>query len=338
MSTGARRLRVVTELDVADAARAARELAEACGLTAAEAQHVATAVSEVATNACKYGGGGVVELEPAVEGARSGVRVRVRDRGPGIADVAAAMRDGASSGGSLGLGLPGARRLMDAFAVDSRPGHGTDVRMARWAGGPAADALPVACTLRPGPGGVALAQPYRNGILLALAAGPRAGEVVRIWRTRPWHTPAQLAAAGASALDPGERAGVALASFSALDGRLAWLAAGAVGAGLVRHGRLAARPPGGRALAPAGGVPRAATADVRRDDVLVLVAAPLDDPALAAEAGGGRPAGGPAALVARFSRGALEPRRPAPPGAPHRRRTDPDPGLHWKDDEDRHPP
>ena len=316
------RLRLASDLDVADAARAARELAAACGLSPVEAQHVATAVSEVATNACKYGGGGEVELAPAERGGRAGMLVCVRDAGPGIRDVAAALRDGVSSGGSLGLGLPGARRLMDVFTVDSRPGHGTVVRMARWAGGAAAGAPPVACRMRPGPGGEALMQPYRNGVLLALAAGPRAAELARLWRTRPWHPPARLADAGRGSLHAGERLGVAIAGFSALDGRLDWLSAGAVAAGLVRDGRVVARPPGGRALARSGGILRGATHDARRDDVLVLAAAHLGDPAMAALADGDDGAPGPAALVARFARGALEPRRPGLHEAPHRRRTD----------------
>ena len=322
MPVAARRLPLANDLDVADAARAARELAQACGLSAVEAQHVATAVSEVATNACKYAGGGQVELAPAEHEGRAGVAVSVRDAGPGIRDVAAALRDGVSSGGSLGLGLPAARRLMDAFAIDSAPGRGTVVRMSRWAGGATAGAAPVACRLVPGSGGEAIVQPYRNGVLLALAAGPRAAELARVWRTRPWHAPVRLAEAGRGGLHAGERLGLALASFSALDGRLDWLAAGAVAAALVRDGRVTARPPGGRALAAAGGVLRGATADVRRDDALVLGAAPLDDDALVGLAGGEEGSRGPAVLVARFARGALEPRPRGLREAPHRRMTD----------------
>jgi anti-sigma regulatory factor (Ser/Thr protein kinase) len=322
MSAAPRRLRLAGELDVADAARAARELAAACGLSPVEAQQVATAVSEVATNACKYGGGGEVVLEPDTWAGRAGLRVCVRDAGPGIADVPAAMRDGISEAGSLGLGLPGARRLMDAFAIETEPGRGTVVRMARWAGARGPGDAALATRERPGPGGVALAQPYRNGMLLAVAAGPRAEAAAAAWRLRPWPGPARLAAVSRRGLDPGERLGAALAAFSLLDGRLEWLAAGGVTAALVRGERVTARAPGCRALAAAGPAPRAATADVRRDDVLVLAAAPLDDAALLALAAPRPPARGPAALVARFARGTLEPRRPPPPDAPHRRRSD----------------
>ena len=307
-----RTVRVAREHDVAAATRAAREEAERCGLSGVEAQHVATAVSEVAHNAVKYAGGGEVELAPVVRSGRRGVGVRVRDAGPGIADVEAALRDGVSTGGSLGFGLPGARRLMDDFAIASGPG-GTEVTMARWEGGLLATHIPAACTVRTGTGGVAVAQPFRNGLLLGLAAGARAGDVVRGWRTRPWHAPALLAESCRAQLDPGERIGVAVASVSALDGRLAWLCAGAVGCVLLRAaGDVVLFPAPAAALSRGGGGPlRTATVDARRDDVVVMAAAPLDAAALAELAASGAEApGAPAMLTARFERGALEPRRP----------------------------
>jgi serine/threonine-protein kinase RsbT len=308
-----RAVRVESDADVGAAARAAREEAQRCGLSAVEAQHVATAVSEVARNAVKYARGGVVELAPVERSGRRGLAVTVRDAGPGIADIAAALRDGVSTGGSLGLGLPGARRLMDDFAVASGPA-GTEVTMARWEGGLLATHIPAAYSVRDGPGGVAVAQPFRNGLLLGIAAGARASEVVRGWRTRPWHAPAQLAEAARAQLDSGERIGLAVASVSALDGRLAWLRAGAVGCVLLRAaGDIVLFPPPAAALSRrAGGPLRAATVDVRRDDVLVMAAAPLGAPALAElAASGGGSQGAPALLTARFERGALEPRRPA---------------------------
>lgn len=307
-----RTVAVAGDADVASAARAAREEAERCGLSGVEAQHVATAVSEVARNAVKYAGGCAVELAPVERSGRRGVSVAVRDSGPGIADVADALRDGVSTGGSLGYGLPGARRLMDDFAIASGPA-GTEVTMARWEGGLLATHVPAACSVREGPGGEAVAQSFRNGLLLGLAAGPRAAAVARAWRTRPWRAPAQLAEEGRAQLDPGERIGLALASMSALDGRLAWLSAGAVGCVLLRAaGDVVLFPPRSAALGGRGGGSlRAATVDVRRDDVLVMAAAPLDAPALAelAAAGGGTHRA-PALLTARFERGALEPRRP----------------------------
>jgi serine/threonine-protein kinase RsbT len=318
--SGARTLRVAGDADVATAARAARGLAEACGLSGVEAQHVATAVSEVARNAVKYARGGEVVLAPAVRAGRRGLEVTVRDRGPGIADVGAALRDGTSTSGSLGLGLPGARRLMDDFAIRSGPG-GTVVAMARWEGGLLATHGPATYHVAEGLGGVAVVQPFRNGLLLGVAAGPRAAAVSRAWHTRPWHAPAQLADRARAELDPGERIGLAVASVSALDGRLAWLRAGAVGCVLLRgDSDVVLFPPRCVALRRDGGAAlRAATVDVRRDDVLVMAATPMEPPALAELAlrGGGR--GAPAYLSARFERGALEPRRP--PGGVERRST-----------------
>ena len=318
-----RAVRVDDDAGIAAAARAAREEAVRCGLTGVEAQHVATAVSEVARNAVKYAGGGEVELAPAERSGRRGVAVLVRDEGPGIADVEAALRDGFSSGGSLGFGLPGARRLMDDFAIASGPG-GTRVTMARWEGGLLATHIPAACAVREGPGGVAIAQPFRNGLLLGIAAGARAADVASGWRTQPWHAPAQLAESCRAQLDPGERLGLAIASVSALDGRMTWLRAGAVGCVLLRGaGDIVLFPPSGAALGRRGGGPlRAATVEVRRDNVLVLAAAPLDAPALAELAASATVASGaPALVTARFTRGALEPRRPAE-GVEHRSRLD----------------
>ena len=328
-------VRVEGDHDVAAAAREARGLAAASGLSAVEAQNVATAVSEVARNAVKYAAGGEVELAPAERGGRRGLRVTVRDSGPGIADLAAALRDGMSSAGSLGLGLPGARRLMDDFAIQSGPG-GTVVAMARWEGGLVATHGPAACTVSAGQGGEVVAQPFRNGVLLGVAGGARAAAVAGAWRTRPWHAPAQLADEARAELDPGERLGLAVASVSALDGRLAWLRAGAVGCVLLRgdsersgeasaggeasgrdwkapgRGRIVLFPPPAVALSRSdGGALRAATVDVRRDDVLVMAATALDPPALAELALNGGGPDAPAFLVARFERGALEPRRPA---------------------------
>ena len=190
MSAG-RTLRLAGDVDVAAAAREARGLAEACGLSGVEAQHVATAVSEVARNAVRYARGGEVELaagrarRPARPGGH-GARRRAR----ASPTSALALRDGVSTGGSLGLGLPGARRLMDDFTIRSGP-DGTVVTMARWEGGLLADHVPAVCALHDGPGGVPVAQPFRNGLLLGIAAGAARGRAsCARWRTRPWHAPA----------------------------------------------------------------------------------------------------------------------------------------------------
>jgi anti-sigma regulatory factor (Ser/Thr protein kinase) len=123
-----RRIRVHTEGDGAEAARVAREAALRQGLSRTEATHAATAVSEVAVNQVRHArDGGTVVVTRSDEG----VLVDAADAGPGIDDLELALRDGWSSDGGLGLGLPGARRLMDRFEISSRPGAGVVVRMAK---------------------------------------------------------------------------------------------------------------------------------------------------------------------------------------------------------------
>ncbi len=91
-----------------------------------------TAASELARNTLDYGGGGDVEILRFEESPRKGVRLVFSDHGPGIADIEQALRDGFTSGGGLGLGLGGARRLSNEFAIDSKPGQGTRITIARW--------------------------------------------------------------------------------------------------------------------------------------------------------------------------------------------------------------
>jgi serine/threonine-protein kinase RsbT len=91
-----------------------------------------TAASELARNTLDYGGGGTARIESVADGARRGVRMTFEDRGPGIRDPELALKDGYSTGSGLGLGLGGARRLMNEFTLQSRPGEGTRVSVARW--------------------------------------------------------------------------------------------------------------------------------------------------------------------------------------------------------------
>jgi serine/threonine-protein kinase RsbT len=93
---------------------------------------VVTAASELARNTLEHGKGGEAVLETVVNGTRSGVRLTFVDEGPGIPDVAAALRDGYTTGTGMGLGLPGARRLMNEFSIESSPGRGTRVVVVRW--------------------------------------------------------------------------------------------------------------------------------------------------------------------------------------------------------------
>lgn len=91
-----------------------------------------TAASELARNVVDYGGGGTVRLEALADGTRRGLRLTFQDHGPGISDMDLALTDGYTTGGGMGLGLSGARRLVDEFEVESSPGEGTRVCITRW--------------------------------------------------------------------------------------------------------------------------------------------------------------------------------------------------------------
>jgi serine/threonine-protein kinase RsbT len=109
-----------------------RERAIAQGLSLVDQTKIVTAASELARNTVLYGGGGEVEIELVVNGSRRGVRLVFTDRGPGIAEIELAMKDGYTTGGGLGLGLGGAKRLSNEFSIESRPGEGTRVEITRW--------------------------------------------------------------------------------------------------------------------------------------------------------------------------------------------------------------
>jgi serine/threonine-protein kinase RsbT len=111
-----------------------RRWAVDAGFTLIEQTKMVTAASELARNMVDYGGGGTVTLEEVREGTRAGLRLTFEDHGPGIADIDQAMRDGFTSGGGMGLGLGGAKRLSNAFEIHSKPGEGTRVAITRWRG------------------------------------------------------------------------------------------------------------------------------------------------------------------------------------------------------------
>jgi anti-sigma regulatory factor (Ser/Thr protein kinase) len=114
------------------ARQAARNVAAAAGFPGTELTVLATAVSEIARNIVRFAGAGQIMVEQIEDTNRQGVRVVARDAGPGIVDLDQAMRDGYSTYKGLGLGLPGAKRLMDEFEVVTKPGRGTTVTMTKW--------------------------------------------------------------------------------------------------------------------------------------------------------------------------------------------------------------
>lgn len=118
--------------DIVTARQAGRELAEELGFTLTDRTMISTAISEVARNITSYAGSGEIRLQVDEREGRRALVVQAKDQGPGIIDIARAMEDGYSTGLGLGLGLPGAKRLMDGMAIESAPGQGTLVEMWKW--------------------------------------------------------------------------------------------------------------------------------------------------------------------------------------------------------------
>lgn len=124
-------LPIRSEQDIVFARQAVRRLTQELGFGLVDQTKLVTATSELARNALVYGLGTMV-CELLAEGARNGLRLQFIDQGPGIADLAQAMSDGWTSGQGLGLGLSGAKRLVGEFSIESVPGQGTTVTIARW--------------------------------------------------------------------------------------------------------------------------------------------------------------------------------------------------------------
>jgi serine/threonine-protein kinase RsbT len=118
--------------DVVVIRQAVRQRAVELGFNLVDQTKIVTAASELARNTVQYGGGGRVTIEAVEDFGRRGVRLTFEDDGPGIADVELAMKDGYTTGGGLGLGLSGARRLSNDFRIESTPGKGTRVIITRW--------------------------------------------------------------------------------------------------------------------------------------------------------------------------------------------------------------
>jgi serine/threonine-protein kinase RsbT len=125
-------LSVRNEQEVVLSRQAVRRACQEIGFGLVDQTKMITAASELARNTVVYGGGGTLLLEVLQNGGRDGLRLCFEDQGPGIADLDLALTDGWTSGTGLGLGLSGSRRLVNEFDIDTRPGEGTRVTIARW--------------------------------------------------------------------------------------------------------------------------------------------------------------------------------------------------------------
>jgi serine/threonine-protein kinase RsbT len=129
---GPQRQVISSDEDVVRVRQLVRTVAVAAKLSLVDQTKLVTAASELARNTLVYGGGGVAEIANVHNGRRGGIQIVFVDEGPGIADLQLALTDGYTSGGGLGLGLSGARRLVDEFDIDTAPGRGTRVAVVKW--------------------------------------------------------------------------------------------------------------------------------------------------------------------------------------------------------------
>ncbi|MGH9744171.1 MAG: anti-sigma regulatory factor [Candidatus Acidiferrum sp.] len=126
------RVLINSDQDIVLARQRGRSLAADLGFSPGDATLIATAISELARNIVSYARKGVITLRAIQVSGRQGILVVASDEGPGIANIEQAMRDGFSTSGSLGLGLPGVKRIMDEFEIRSRSGRGTSVAVKKW--------------------------------------------------------------------------------------------------------------------------------------------------------------------------------------------------------------
>lgn len=128
-------MKIQKEQDVVPFRNRVKEYAVKIGMSLVNQTKLITAASELVRNMLKYAGGGTTFIEVISEGRNSGIRLVFQDKGPGIKDIAMAMKDGFSTGKSLGLGLPGTKRLVNEFDIKSKPGEGTTVSIIKWKNG-----------------------------------------------------------------------------------------------------------------------------------------------------------------------------------------------------------
>ena len=125
-------LPIRNEMDMVQVRHAVRAGAAELAFSLVDQTKIVTAASELARNTLQHGGGGTVRLEFVNDGVKRGLRLEFEDKGPGIPDISLALRDGYTTGGGLGMGLPGTRRLVNEFNIASRPGEGTTVTIIKW--------------------------------------------------------------------------------------------------------------------------------------------------------------------------------------------------------------
>jgi len=128
-------MKIEKEQDVVPFRNRVKEYAVKIGMSVVNQTKLITAASELVRNMLKYANGGETRIEVISEGRNSGIRLIFEDKGPGIEDIALAMKDGFSTGKSLGIGLPGAKRLVNEFDIKSSPGEGTTVSIIKWKNG-----------------------------------------------------------------------------------------------------------------------------------------------------------------------------------------------------------
>ncbi|HZG70352.1 MAG TPA: anti-sigma regulatory factor [Chondromyces sp.] len=125
-------VKIINEWDIVAARQLGRNVAKDLGFGTVDQARITTAISELARNIYLYAGQGKVCIEKIQENGKAGLCIVAEDHGPGIADIRRVMEDGFSTSGGLGAGLPGVKRLMDEFSVDSSPGEGTTIKATKW--------------------------------------------------------------------------------------------------------------------------------------------------------------------------------------------------------------
>ncbi|MGK7379066.1 anti-sigma regulatory factor [Planococcus sp. 1R117A] len=123
---------ILTEWDIVAARQLGRNVAKELGFGTVDQARITTAISELARNIYLYAGQGRIEIQQLMENGVKGILIIAADQGPGIPDVRKVMEDGFSTSGGLGAGLPGVKRLMDEFKIETIPGEGTDIRATKW--------------------------------------------------------------------------------------------------------------------------------------------------------------------------------------------------------------